>query len=218
MEQNLLFRRAFRLNLQPAHAGQFFQQGVLCVKQRRLGDQPAHTVPEQDHFIEGCFCFGCLRQFHLSIQNTLAEKRGGIEKGVAAGIGKEPELAVLTDHRIIFERVDHLHPRVGAGHETVDQYHGNLVRIVRFQRIESRRGDRPGGIQHIAEQVHIGQGGYIKGERRGIIENQRNVFLACNLDGAYFVIVVKLESRMEGVRFAGGAPETQEHGRAVSDR
>lgn len=41
MEQNLLFRRAFRLNLLPAHAGQFFQQGVLCVKQRRLGDQPA---------------------------------------------------------------------------------------------------------------------------------------------------------------------------------
>ena len=30
------------------------------------------------------------------------------------------------------------------------------------------------------------------------------MFLACNLDGAYFVIVVKLESRMEGVRFAGG--------------
>ena len=153
-----MFLCAFRLNLLPAHAGQFFQQGVLCVKQRRLGDQSTHAVPDQDHLIERFSRFGSLHQFHLGVQNTLAEKRGGIEKGVAAGVGEEPELAVLTDYRVVFKRVDHLHPCMGAGHETVDQDYGDFVRIVWFQCVKPRRCDCPGGIQHIAEQIHIGQG------------------------------------------------------------
>ena len=107
------------------------------------------------------------------LQKRGAQKLRGENDGVAAGIRKTVDLIFPEDLRIAAQRVDHLQPRAGVGHETVHQHDGDPAGIEGFETVEALHLPGLLGTDHVEEEIerrrilgHVGQ-------RRGEILLQR---------------------------------------------
>ena len=177
LDQIQFFLREFCADFVPRAVRDLFDDVVRIVLQKRARDQAAHAVPDQDHLVE--ILARLLRDPELlaSGQQHLAEVVGGRHDRYAAGKREEPELVAFPDDRVVFQGVDHLHPGVWAGHQSVDEDHRDLPRLVRLDQ------EQPGvivlfvGLQHDGDQVAVGQTVQETGKRGGEVQRERRVSL-----------------------------------------
>ena len=151
--QNQFFGRQFGGDPAPWKFRHLLKDVVRIFLKQRAGDKTAHAVSDQNHPVETCACFRRIGQFLPSSQQRLSQFSGRGQHRHPAGIRVEPELVTLPDHRIVFEEIDHLHPSVGTGHQPVNEDHGDLARLIRFDQIQPGVFLLDVGFQHDGNQV-----------------------------------------------------------------